>query len=80
MASLFRKFLASSLVGTLLLSNTVSLFLVESTYAAPDSDGSANIDLFVTPTVPTSSLIGTNFTYDVSLENKTSSDGDGYRP
>lgn len=48
--------------------------------AAPDSDGSANIDMVLSSTVPSSSIIGKNFTLDVALENKNTSDTDGYRP
>lgn len=75
----FRKYTALLLLSAI-LGNIFVISPVQNTYAAPDTDGSANIDLYVTPSVPASSLIGTNFTYTVSLENKNTSDGDGYRP
>lgn len=79
MSFTFRKYTALLLVCSV-FANIFSLTKVEHTYAAPDPDGSSNIDLYVTPTVPASSLIGTNFTYTINLENKNTSDGDGYRP
>lgn len=75
----FQKSLSVLLVLCFLAQN-IFFFSLMSVFAAPDPDGSANIDLYLTPVVPASSLIGTNFTLDISLENKNTSDGDGFRP
>lgn len=63
-----------------LLAQNISLFFSGEVHAAPDPDGSANIDLYITPTIPASSLIGKDFIFNVNLENKNTSDGDGFRP
>ncbi len=67
---------------------TLAIFLFQSLFfvgvspvsAAPDSDGSANINLWIAPSLPGTAIIGQNFTLDISLENQSSSDGDGYNP
>lgn len=74
----FRRLLSVILITLLLSQNLFSL--VDTVIAAPDSDGSANIDLFLTPSIPSSSIIGQNFTLDIALQNQNTSDGDGYRP
>lgn len=63
-----------------LLTQNIFLFFSGEIYAAPDIDGSANIDLYLTPTLPANSLIGRDFTMNIALENKVTSDGDGFRP
>lgn len=73
-----RKAVSFFLVFLILLQNLI--FAPTSVSAASDSDGSANIDLSLTPTIPSSSIIGQNFTLDVALQNQNTSDGDGYRP
>lgn len=80
MSLFLRKGLSFGLILSIILGNVFIFGSIPTVSAAPDPDGSANIDLFVSPTVPTSSLIGTSFTYNVSLENRNTSDGDGYRP
>lgn len=74
----FRRFTAILVIAILLVEN---LFIVTPTsFAAPDPDGSANIDLTLTPSLPASSIVGQSFTLDITLENENTSDGDGYRP
>ena len=75
----FRKLISWYLIVCILLQNILFLF-PNMVSAAPDADGSANIDLYLTPTIPSSSIIGKNFTLDIALESKNTSDGDGYRP
>lgn len=75
----FQKLLARMLIGVLLFQNF--FFLPSGTVsAAPDIDGSANIDLTLTPSLPASTIIGESFVLDIALENKLTSDGDAYRP
>jgi uncharacterized repeat protein (TIGR01451 family) len=61
----------------LLLQNLV--FIADEAHAV-DLDGSSNVELFLTPSLPESSIIGENFTLDIALKNQPSSEWDGYRP
>lgn len=75
----FRRSTSAFLILCLLAQN-ISLFFSWEAYAAPDIDGSANIDLYLTPSLPANSLIGRDFVMNIALENKSTSDGDGFRP
>lgn len=73
-----RRLLAKFLIVSLLLQNSL-FFPLDFISAAPDPDGSANLDLTLTPSLPSSAIIGQNFAFNVSLKNENTSDGDGYR-
>jgi hypothetical protein len=72
------RFIAKFLILALLLQSII-FFHPDLVSAAPDSDGSANLDLTLTPSLPSSAIIGQNFAFTVSLKNENTSDGDGYR-
>ncbi len=67
----FRKSLSGFLALTLIAQYLV---LIPQGAHAIDGDGSNNINLVLTPTLPSSSIIGKNFTLDIALENQSSSE------
>lgn len=67
----FRKSLSGFLALALMAQHLV-LFPQEA--LAIDVDGSNNIDLVLTPTLPSSSIIGKNFTLDIALQSQSSSE------
>jgi hypothetical protein len=67
----FRKPLSALIVLTLVLQY---LIVFPQGVHAIDIDGSNNINLVLTPTLPSSSIIGKNFTLEIALSNQSSSE------
>lgn len=74
----FRPLFSTLLILVLCFQNILPF--IPAVSAAPDPDGSANIDITLTPSLPASSIVGQSFTLDITLKNENTSDGDGYRP
>lgn len=46
---------------------------------AVDGDGTANLDLLIIPSIPESSIIGSNFNFNFTLKNQNTSEDDAYK-
>lgn len=77
----FKSFTAKLLIFAMIFQIFASLWVspITSTHAL-DADWTANLNMTVSSTVEPESIIGTNFTLDISLSNANSSESDAFAP